>query len=441
MTRAHDSANVLDLDYASIRRGIRDVAPPEAAIEDIEQECCLRILRKRHLCNPSKGSRRGWIRVLARNVAINFLSRLRRERPAAVSVPRMPEESPAPDEIHWAREEFSRLPLSQRQALLLRFYHDRSTAEIARILGISRPAAAERIDRALERLRKHARSGGLLGLTPYLTGNGFANAEVLLMSAQQKVAVTALACLFIGAAGTTFALRPARGASEADGRSLAAENTRLKSEILELREKQLPALQAELVRLRTERDSEGSVGLGVGEPSLARQGRVDAPDAAAEQLPPRAGLPAGIRTAKDVAEMLGLDPSRAAYFTEGYDRILSSLRQAEKFHAETSQEGKMTRIHIPPFPEEARAISDEWLAHLETVLSADERHKYDRFQFDGALFPRGNGGSDRWIEFEPRENAAAILFNEQWGPPGQKPNTHWKWGGGPALDFYQHLLE
>ena len=52
-------------------------------------------------------------------------------------------------------EAVSRLPDYQKEAVILRFYHDRKLREIAAITGVSLPTAKSRLRQGLARLRKY----------------------------------------------------------------------------------------------------------------------------------------------------------------------------------------------------------------------------------------------------------------------------------------------
>lgn len=110
----------------------------------------------------------GWLFVAARHAARNVArgERRRRDREHHAVMMNLPPDpraagGPALD-AHLAA-----LPAADRQALLLRFYEDRSLAEIGARLGTSENAARMRVSRALEKLRARLTRAGLaIGVAP-----------------------------------------------------------------------------------------------------------------------------------------------------------------------------------------------------------------------------------------------------------------------------------
>ena len=50
--------------------------------------------------------------------------------------------------------EFSRMNAPQREAVILRFYHDKKVREIAAITGVGLPTAKSRLKQGLDKLRR-----------------------------------------------------------------------------------------------------------------------------------------------------------------------------------------------------------------------------------------------------------------------------------------------
>lgn len=115
------------------------------------------------LRNPGRFD--AWLFRIAHNHALNVL---RRPRPLPLEEAPEPEDpspfnSPvqraeAKDEAALVREALLRLPEPQRQVLVLRFFHERSHAEVARQVGKSEEAVRALQYRALRELRAKMRA-------------------------------------------------------------------------------------------------------------------------------------------------------------------------------------------------------------------------------------------------------------------------------------------
>lgn len=93
----------------------------------------------------------GWVQVVALNYLRRYLSRHRREM-TAISISRHADPVEVPDHGLWAA--VAVLPPRQRTAVLLRYVHDLSEAEIARLMGISRGTVASTLAAAQANLRR-----------------------------------------------------------------------------------------------------------------------------------------------------------------------------------------------------------------------------------------------------------------------------------------------
>jgi len=174
-------------------------------VDDVEQELYVAALER-----PPRAlaALPAWIASTVRNVAAKGLRsrgrRRERERAAASPEPLPPSaELVARVEL----EEFvlrcvRELPEAERAVVLLRFFEERSSAEIAQRLGLGESTVRARLQRALERLRERldARSGErerwVRALAPWTLPGG-AGALVLAKTAGAVVAVAAAALVLI----------------------------------------------------------------------------------------------------------------------------------------------------------------------------------------------------------------------------------------------------
>src|SRR5215216_5468899 len=135
-----------------------------AAADDLAQETFLRILRYRHTFRGD-AQFTTWMYRLARNVCLDHLRSAARAngaeaRWAGDGEPAGPAAEPGADAGRLAaiEEAMARLPVEQREALVLSRYHGMCYDEIARTLECTAGAARVRVHRALKALRAMARA-------------------------------------------------------------------------------------------------------------------------------------------------------------------------------------------------------------------------------------------------------------------------------------------
>jgi len=125
--------------------------------EDLMQETLLRAWRHPESLDPGRGSVRAWLFTTARNLAIDAW----RRRSARVGevFPEVLPELPAMDETERAVESWTvaealrRLSPMHREVLVECFYHGRSVAEAAGLLGVPAGTVKSRTHYALRSLR------------------------------------------------------------------------------------------------------------------------------------------------------------------------------------------------------------------------------------------------------------------------------------------------
>lgn len=133
----------------------RMLGDPHGAADAV-QETFLRVLRYGGSFG-GRGSFRGWLLRVARNVCLDLVDEGRRRRE---SFERLPPPDPAPPprtpdpDIPRLRRALDALPATRREVLVLRRFHGLSYAEIGEACGISEGAARVRAHRALQQLQR-----------------------------------------------------------------------------------------------------------------------------------------------------------------------------------------------------------------------------------------------------------------------------------------------
>jgi RNA polymerase sigma factor (sigma-70 family) len=169
-----------------------------ALAEDVTQIVFIRFA-KTPPAVKTHGELIGWLHRTTLNIAIDTWRsesrRHNREQQAAVMEPTT---QPAWEEISPHLDDaVNRLEDEDRQAILLRFFKEKSMREIGNALGVSEAAAKMRVGRAVERLRKQLGTGGIactaavLGVV--LSERTIEAAPVALVSRLAAMRVSALA--------------------------------------------------------------------------------------------------------------------------------------------------------------------------------------------------------------------------------------------------------
>jgi len=129
-----------------------------AAAEDVTATAFERAYRRASSFNPARGSRRAWLFGIARNAALDELRRRRRvtdllSEPVADD---MPADEAAEVAMRRAalRTAMAKLNARERELVALKFFAGLSTAEIASVLAVGERAAARRVHRTIEKLRR-----------------------------------------------------------------------------------------------------------------------------------------------------------------------------------------------------------------------------------------------------------------------------------------------
>ncbi len=255
----------LDLVYAAAKRQLGS----PALAEDVAQSVFLDLARQARKF-PASTPLVAWLHLVTRRTAIDLVRhesrRLDRER-TAVAMSSL--ESPSPS---WSQlaplldEALARLSDTDRAAILLRFFEDKSLREAGAALGLSDDATQKRLTRALDRLRTFFARRGIAvtaaALATELPVRAVEAAPATLGPAvSSTIAAHAVALAFTPIASSvamtlgqkilvTTALVAALGAGLFEAQALFRQN----AELARLRQR-TSALEHDLASTRAERDA------------------------------------------------------------------------------------------------------------------------------------------------------------------------------------------
>ena len=144
--------------YQMLYRTAYSLLENQADAEDVPQSLFLRMLQS-GMTPDLRRNARGYLYRAAVNLSLNMIQE-RRRRPApqdlsSLDVPIERAESDAAEEAHRRlAEAIAELDPEQAQILVLRYAHNYSDAQIAKLMGMSRGSIAMRLFRSRARLKK-----------------------------------------------------------------------------------------------------------------------------------------------------------------------------------------------------------------------------------------------------------------------------------------------
>jgi RNA polymerase sigma factor (sigma-70 family) len=145
----------VDLVYSAAIRMVRD---PHLA-EDVTQGAFIALARQASEL-VDRATLAGWLHRTAQNIAAQTVRTIERRRAREQEAFAMSEQISTLPDVWWEQIEphldaaLGELNDADRDAVVLRYFHKKSAAEIATILGVSDDAAQKRVSRAVEKLRE-----------------------------------------------------------------------------------------------------------------------------------------------------------------------------------------------------------------------------------------------------------------------------------------------
>lgn len=129
-----------------------------SAAEEVTATAFERAYRRASSFKPGRGSRRAWLFGIARNAALDELRRRKRlaeltAEPAA-DAPAAHEEAEVAMRRAALRQAMAKLTARERELIALKFFSGLTTAEIASVISVGERAAAMRVHRTIEKLRR-----------------------------------------------------------------------------------------------------------------------------------------------------------------------------------------------------------------------------------------------------------------------------------------------
>jgi uncharacterized protein (TIGR03435 family) len=178
--------------------------------EEITQAVFIILSRKAGKLSP-KIVLSGWLYQVARFTALNFVkSEIRRQRREQEAY--MQTTANETDSGHWEQiapmldEAMGQLNETDRNALVLRFFENKTAAEISSELKLTEPAAQKRVGRALEKLRRFFAKRGASSTAAIISGIISANSVHAAPAGLTKTVLTAAMAKGGAVSGSTLAL-------------------------------------------------------------------------------------------------------------------------------------------------------------------------------------------------------------------------------------------
>jgi len=362
----------LDLVYSA---ALRQVRSPQLA-EEIAQSVFADLARDAARLRPDTVLA-AWLHAVTRRTAVDAIRRETRRRLREQTAVEMHAMN-APD-TRWADieplldEAVAALDDTDRAAVLLRYFENKSLREVGQQTGLSDDAAQKRVSRAVERLReffaKRGVTAGAGGLAAVLSANavqaapaGLAisvAAAVLASTAAattKTIAMTTLQKTFVTAAVAVLA---------GEGIYEARQNTQLREQVQTLQQQQAP-LADDIAKLRTENERLSNLVAEANDQKMLTQSQFNE----LLRLRGQAGqLRAAVKElAKTKAAAQQQNSAMSSFFGDAVNMGLNSAERIRKAEAARKIARMKDVLHLTD--EQAQTVSDIMNRHIEASIQA-----------------------------------------------------------------------
>jgi hypothetical protein len=139
---------------------------------------------------------------------------------------------------------------------------------------------------------------------------------------------------------------------------------------------------------------------------------------------------------------LTADTSRRSSLRKAYEDVMAKLRAVEAGRARVSTSGETTTVEISPYPEEGRALAEEWNRLLQSVLTPEELRAYGSCGMKEDLFKSDFGKNGRTIVIRRGRGRCSIsdTYESPSGDKTEDQNDVPLEKAESALAPYRHLL-
>lgn len=160
-------AEAYDLHSSAVYGLVRHITSDQTAAEDVVQEVFVELWRRPERFDPNRSRLRGWLCMIARRRAIDWIRRRRtqdqyvqRRTEADFATPCVDEEVLTSITYKQVRKAVNELPPAHRQAILLAYYQGLTYREVGVALGIPEGTAKSRLSSALRRMAERLADQG-----------------------------------------------------------------------------------------------------------------------------------------------------------------------------------------------------------------------------------------------------------------------------------------
>lgn len=153
-----------------IRKVVQRIAKDDRIVDDIAQECCVRIIEKEKLWDGNTNKITQWINMVTKNLTIRKVSKHRKEQAKTHPLYNegstvLPEDEKfSEDHIKWVLLQFDHLSKRQKEILQMRYFKNMSLTDIGEELDITPQTASIHMKRAIDKLKQRAKFQGLMSL-------------------------------------------------------------------------------------------------------------------------------------------------------------------------------------------------------------------------------------------------------------------------------------